>query len=117
MKRELSAMAEYVSSDPMAVIQPLEFPGPHNFIRATNGSTPAEASLFSEPVIRYSHPEPVPPPQTSSKRYPLRDAIQRARHIEPDSLTQLLHADMYLYHNRTREAIPHLERGLLGCRQ
>ena len=109
-------MAEYVPSNPMDVIQPLEFPGPHNFTRATN--TPAEASLLSEPVIRYSHPEPVlcPPPQ-SPKRYPLRDAIQRARHIEPDALTQLLHADMYLYHDRTSEAIPHLERGLLGCRQ
>lgn len=108
-------MAEYASSNPIALIQPLEFPGLHDFTGATN--TPAEASLLSEPAIRYSHPEPLSRPQLRSRSYPLRDAIQRASHLDPDALTQLLHADMHLYHGRTSEAIPHLERGLLGCSQ
>lgn len=107
-------MAESVSTNSMAVIQPLEFPVPQDITRTTN--TPTDASLLSEPLIQYDPTEEVALPQRLQPR-PLFDAVQHASHLRPSVRSQLLHADACLYHSRTSEAITYLERGLLGCRQ
>lgn len=95
-------------------MQPLQLSYPQDPTGTTN--TPTEASLLTEPLIHYDITEEVALPQRLQPR-PLLDAVQRAIHLRPSVRTQLLHADACLYHSRTSEAIPYLERGLLGCHQ
>ena len=51
---------------------------------------------------------------------PLHDAVQHTAatgQLEAGIQTQLLHAEELLHHQRSKEAIQHLETGLLGCSQ
>ena len=130
-------MAEYVISNPMAAIQPLEYSdsqdrshlpmgSPARFAVSGSPKTPliptgavssGASSARGRAWIRYENTGEIALPPIRHRPRPLRDAVQCTEQLQSGIRSHLLSADECLYLKRNSEAIQHLEAGLLGCSQ